>query len=75
MQLQRTLSLLVVSLSVVGLGIAGCSQKAANKIQSPQAEIKAQTQNLPCQLNAPYLPTPHEVVEEILKLAKVKEGI
>jgi hypothetical protein len=40
MQLQRTLSLLVVSLSVVGLGTAGCSQKAAHKVQSPQAEMK-----------------------------------
>lgn len=74
MQLHPMLSLLAVSVSAVGFGIAGCSQKAANNIQSPQAETKAQTQSLQCQLDAPYLPTPHDVVEEILKLADVKEN-
>lgn len=70
MQRGRTLWLLVASVSVVSLGVAGCSQKALNNVQAPQPETKVQS--LQCQLNVPYLPTPQKVVEEMLKLADVK---
>lgn len=69
MQRGRTLWLLVASVSVVSLGVAGCSQKAENNVQAPQPET---IQSLQCQLNVPYLPTPQKVVEEMLKLADVK---
>lgn len=70
MQLRPTLQLLVMSLSILSFGIAGCSKKAENNIQAPQTETK--DQSIQCQLDAPYLPTPQVVVEEMLKLADVK---
>ncbi len=71
MHLQPTLQSLVASVSVAGFVVTGCIQKTANNVPSPQSEN--QTQNLKCQLDAPYLPTPQVVVEAILKLANVKK--
>lgn len=69
-QLRRTLCLLVASVSVVNLGVGGCTQKAETNFQTPQPETEVQTPQL--QLDVPYLPTPKEVVAEMLELAKVK---
>lgn len=69
-QLSNTICLLLASVSVVSLGVVGCTQKSENNVQSPQTETKAQS--IQCQLDAPYLPTPQVVVEEMLKLAQVK---
>lgn len=70
MQLRRSLRLLVLSVSVFSFGVAGCSKQTENNIQAPQTKTKAQS--IQCQLDAPYLPTPQVVVEEMLKLADVK---
>jgi SAM-dependent methyltransferase len=63
--------LLVASLSAVSVAIAGCTQKVTNNAQIIQSEIE--DRNLQCQLDAPYLPTPNEVVAEILKLANASK--
>ena len=68
MQLRGTLSLLVAIVSVISFGVARCTQTETN-VQTPQPN---KVQSIQCQLDAPYLPTPQEVVEEILKLADVK---
>jgi predicted O-methyltransferase YrrM len=62
--------LLLASVSVVSLGVVGCTQKAENNVQAPQTETEAQS--IQCQLDVPYLPTPQVVVEEMLKMAQVK---
>lgn len=68
--LSNTIRLLLASVSVVSLGVVGCTQKAENNLQAPRTETKAQS--IQCQLDVPYLPTPQVVVEEMLKLAQVK---
>lgn len=70
MQFSRTLWLLVASVGIVSLGVIGCTQ-TKKKVQAPQTETKVQ--NIQCQLDVPYVPTPNKVVEEMLKLANVKE--
>lgn len=69
MQRQRTLWLLIVSLSVESIILTGCVQKVGNNVQVPQTEA---IRSIQCQLDAPYLPTPQIVVEAMLKLANVK---
>ena len=55
-------------MSVISFCVSGCTQTETN-VQTPQPN---KVQSIQCQLDAPYLPTPQEVVEEILKLADVK---
>jgi hypothetical protein len=64
--------LLVVNVTIIGLGVAGCTQKAENNVTVPQPETKEQS--IKCQLDAPYLPTPENVIEEMLKLGGVNKG-
>ncbi len=82
MQLQRTLHLLIASASVVSLGISGCTPQIELKAQaqdttpSPgqitQPSPDAQTEQR--EPDVPYVPTPQEVVDQMLKLANVKKG-
>ena len=69
-ELRRTLCLLVASVSIVSLGVAGCTQKTATNVQTSQIESEVQTPE--SKLDVPYLPTPKEVVAEMLELADVK---
>ncbi len=78
-QRQHTIWLLVASVSLIELGIAGCSQKVEKNAKATQAtqtspQPQTEEQKIKCQLDAPYLPTPQNVVEEILKLANVNKG-
>ncbi len=69
MQLQRTIGLLVVSVSI---GIAGCVPKSQSNAQISQAPTTTQTP-----LREPdvvYVLTPQEVVDEMLALAKVTKN-
>lgn len=68
MKRRSFLSLAGVSFSVTV--VAGCNTKAENKVPIPSNIAEAQP--IECQLDVPYLPTPQNVVEEILKLADVK---
>lgn len=73
MQLRRTLSLLVASISVVSFGIAGCSLQTQTTAQTPQTETETETETQTPQRepDVVYVPTPQEVVDEMLELAKV----
>lgn len=68
MKRRSFLSLAGVSFSVTV--VAGCNQKAENTF--PVTQTTAEAQPIECQLDVPYLPTPQNVVEEIIKLADVK---
>lgn len=71
MQLRRTLSLLVASISVVSFGIAGCSPQTQTTAQTPQTETETETETPQREPDVVYVPTPQEVVDEMLELAKV----
>lgn len=69
---------LVVCAGVLSLMFAGCSQlaslapKTENQAQSSQtANPETQAQPAKPQLDVPYVPTPTEVVDAMLKVAKV----
>lgn len=69
MQLQRTLCLLVASVSVASSGIAGCVPQTQTNAQTSQTQTDVQTP-----LREPdvvFVPTPQEVVDQMLALAKV----
>ncbi len=78
MQLARMAGLLITSLSVVSLGIAGCTQQrefdtAAQEPQglqtlTPVPHLEDSSQR---SADVPYVPTPNEVVAEMLQLANV----
>ncbi|KAB8317036.1 class I SAM-dependent methyltransferase [Tolypothrix campylonemoides VB511288] len=76
MQLRHAIWLLVASVSLIEVGIAGCTQKVEKNAKATKTSGQPQTeeQKIKCQLDAPYLPTPENVVEEILKLANVNKG-
>lgn len=73
-QLQRRLCLLVASVSIASLGIAGCTPQTQTNAQTSQTQTNVQTP-----LREPdvvYVPTPQEVVDQMLALAKVtKEDV
>ncbi|NJM73237.1 MAG: class I SAM-dependent methyltransferase [Scytonema sp. RU_4_4] len=77
MQLQRILGLLMVSVSVVSLGVAGCTQQrnfeaeaTTTTFPSPAPTMQRQER----QADVPYVPTPQEVVNQMLQLAKVSSN-
>lgn len=82
MQLQKIFHLVIASASVVSLGISGCTPQIELKTQaqdttpSPgqttQPSPDAQTEQR--EPDVPYVPTPQEVVDQMLKLANVKKG-
>lgn len=80
MQFPRTLWLLVVSMSVASFGIGGCTPQAQTTAQVNQTGTEIQTtqqQDVQTPEREPdvvYVPTPQEVVEEMLALAKVTKN-
>ena len=69
MQFRQTLSLMVTTMSIACLGVAGCTPQAQTNAQSTPAETSVQTpQREP---DVVYVPTPQEVVDRMLALAKV----
>lgn len=89
MKLQRMMGLLVASVSVVSLGVAGCTQQRQFEVeaQEPARNVQTQEKTAPTvqpqettapdvqseqrQPDVPYVPTPNEVVAQMLALAKV----
>lgn len=77
MKLQRMLIGLVTGVSVVSLGVAGCTQRdfeadaqaptATTGTQAPAATTRPQERPA----DVPYVPTPQPVVNAMLELAKV----
>jgi SAM-dependent methyltransferase len=79
---QQLIGLLVTSVSVVSLGILGCTQQRqfearAAETTTPiqQAQVPAPTtQPLQRQPDVPYVPTPQAVVDRMLEIAKVNKN-
>jgi len=83
MQLQGMLKIIIAGVSAVSFGIAGCAQQSELDAQaqerSPVAQNTQQTAPTDTQTeqrepDVPYVPTPQEVVDQMLKLANVKKG-
>ena len=68
-QLRRTFWFIVASVSALSFGVAGCTPKTQTNAQTPQTETEVQTPQR--QPDVVYVPTPQEVVDEMLKVAKV----
>ena len=68
-------------MSLAGFGVAGCTQQAQTTAQTPQAQTTTQAPPAPTTTETPqrepdviYVPTPQEVVDEMLALAKVTKN-
>jgi SAM-dependent methyltransferase len=82
MQLQQMLKLLIASVSFVSFSIVGCSPQsgldaqaqtnAPSSVETPQPTQGTQTEQR--EPDVPYVPTPQEVVDQMLELANVKKG-
>lgn len=79
MRLQRIIQLLIASVGVVSFGLVGCTQQREDvQAQEPAPAVETappipdQTEQR--QPDVPYVPTPNEVVAEMLRLANVKKG-
>ena len=69
MQFRQTLLLMVTTMSIASLGVAGCTPQTQTNAQSTQPVTSVQTpQREP---DVVYVPTPQEVVDKMLALAKV----
>lgn len=75
MQLQRIIYLLVASASISSIGIAGCSPLSQSNAQtSPTSPTPATTQTPLREPDVVFVPTPQEVVDEMLTLARVTKN-
>lgn len=71
-EMRKTLWLVLASLSIASLGVTGCNQQAPTNAQTAQTQTLVQTpQREP---DVVYVPTPEEVVNEMLALAKVTKN-
>lgn len=78
MQLRQVFGLLVASMSAASWVLAGCTPQAQTTVQTSQTGTAVQTQQQQTDVQTPlrkpdvvYVPTPQEVVDEMLALAKV----
>lgn len=81
MQLQQMMKMLVATVGVVSFGIVSCTQQREIEAQTqptaPAAETAQPVQDTQTEQRAPdvpYVPTPQEVVNQMLELANVKKG-
>ena len=78
--LRQRLGLLLASMSVASLGIAGCSSQEQTNAQTNQPQTLVQTgqqtgvQTPQREPDVVYVPTPQEVVDQMLALAKVTKN-
>lgn len=79
MQLRRMMWLLVTSLSVGAFMFSGCTQQGELDVQAQEPAPNVQTPEKPAPdvetqeraPDVPYVPTPQEVVDQMLEVAKV----
>ncbi|MBD2609313.1 class I SAM-dependent methyltransferase [Scytonema hofmannii FACHB-248] len=73
MQLRRILLLLLTTVSVASLGVAGCTkqQDFEAEVQAPAPVATPVQQRQP---DVPYVPTPQPVVDAMLQMAQVKSS-
>jgi predicted O-methyltransferase YrrM len=81
MQLQRIFKLAAIGAIAASFGIVSSSllaqfdpQVRAQSTQEATQEAAPQTENEQRQPDAPFVPTPQAVVDEMLKMAKVQKG-
>jgi SAM-dependent methyltransferase len=60
----------LIAMSLLGLALTGCAQNSTSTATPSAAPQEAQAQESP-KLDVPYVPTPTEVVDAMLKVAKV----
>ena len=80
MQLQKIFKPIAVGAIALSMGIIGCTSQTGINAQT-QTDTAQTTQTTPPagqteqrEPDVPYVPTPQEVVDEMLKLAKVQKG-
>jgi SAM-dependent methyltransferase len=78
MWIQQAFRLLLASMSVISVGLAGSSQQAYTSTQTSQAETLEKPSQQPTEPQTPlrrpdviYVPTPHDVVDQMLAIANV----
>jgi SAM-dependent methyltransferase len=69
MQLRRILLLLLTTVSVASLGVAGCTKQQDKAEAQAPAPVATPQQRQP---DVPYVPTPQRVVDAMLQMAQVK---
>ncbi len=81
MQLRRTASLFMASVSISVLSLTGCSSQTEVNSDRPSSQSTNQAQQSDSNTEAPerepdvvYVPTPYAVVEKMLELANVSEN-
>jgi SAM-dependent methyltransferase len=78
MRIQQAFRLLLASMSVISVGLAGSSQQAYTSTQISQAETLEKPSQQHTEPQTPlrrpdviYVPTPHDVVDQMLAIANV----
>jgi 2-polyprenyl-3-methyl-5-hydroxy-6-metoxy-1,4-benzoquinol methylase len=74
MQLRRILLLLLTTVSVASLGVAGCTKQQDLEAQAPTTTAPVATPVQQRQPDVPYVPTPQPVVDAMLQMAQVKSN-
>lgn len=74
MHFRQTLWLLVAGVSLASFGVAACTQQAQTTAQTTQTTQQTDTQTPQREPDVIYVPTPQEVVDEMLALAKVTKN-
>ena len=76
MIVERIKSLFVIGLSLTTLGIVGCNKERVQAEQNPtlQSETPSVITSETPKADVPYVPTANEVVEKMLKMAKVSSN-
>lgn len=69
MQFQRIIAFMVFSLSSLNLGVVACTQQRQFEAEARAPVTSVQTQEI--RGDVPYVPTPQEVVEQMLSLANI----
>lgn len=68
---KRSLKVLIAGLSVIGLMATGCTQNRTLQAEAQATPTQTASAAPEVQKDVPYVPTPPEVVDEMLKVANV----
>lgn len=74
MHVRHIKRLVFVSTGILALSIAGCKPNAQAQNQNTEASSPVAVEVKRTQADVPFVPTPNEVVEQMLKMANVSDG-